>query len=493
MAGLELMGKTTRQLGVGVNVIFATQIVLVILVLAYCKDFARTIGVLPAAFFILGFLLAVWRWGRAVRNGAVTTGVCWSFWLIFLCITPLVEVALNSFPWPQNITGRLISNVVALLTLSTLALAAGEAIAESRVNDDSYFDSKMEHGSDVNNDDTNQDTLMILFSLLGLVFAAYTILKVGVSLFLSTRFDFSQYALPRLGNVTTSALILSFASTLTAICGVYWLLKIRRESKLKHVVWCLLTLPVALFLANPLVNPRFVAWAVLGAVGLTWLKFSKTSRAILILALPLGLVILFPALDYFRDNGPTRNSTTLGSLKALATNGDYDAFQMLGNVVSWTGQHGLQLGHQLLGVPLVFLPRSIWSGKPLPTGPMVSQDIGYGFTNLSSPLPSEGYVDFGIVGLVAICVFWGWMMVRLDKKMLESVPRPTADVTLSVVIFFAIYQVILLRGSLIGCSSRLFPAFLILLTLFATRRRAKDSTTVNSPKEADVSHLISSV
>jgi hypothetical protein len=468
-----LMSKTAQRRDIGVNPVLSTQILLIVLVLAYCPDFARTTGLLPAAFFILGFLLTLGRWGRAVKNGALTAGVCWSFWLIFLCITPLIEVSLNSFPWPQTITGRLISNILALLTLSTFALAVGEVIAEFRINDFSYFDNRLE--SDVaQNQRSTQDTLVKFFSVLGLLFAVYAIRKIGIGPFFTTRFDFTMQALPRLGNTTTAPLILAFASTLTGVCGVYWLTKLRRSVKVSSAMWILATLPVALFLANPLVNARFITWTLLGCIVLATLRFGKLSRSITILALPLALIILFPALDYFRDNGPTRNSTSLGSLKALTTNGDYDAFQMLGNVVAWTGQHGLQLGHQFIGVPLVFVPRSIWSGKPLPTGPMVSQDIGYGFTNLSSPLPSEGYIDFGIFGVIAFCMLWGWMMVRLDKRMLESLRQPNSELVTCIITFFAIYQVILLRGSLLGTIARLFPALLMIIFLAPLQRRRRN-------------------
>ncbi len=68
----------------------------------------------------------------------------------------------------------------------------------------------------------------------------------------------------------------------------------------------------------------------------------------------------------------------------------------------------------MLGTLLFWMPRSVWPDKPLDTGVMLAEYKEYGFTNLSSPLWGEFFIDFGWVGLVAGMLLVGYWARRLD-------------------------------------------------------------------------------
>jgi hypothetical protein len=79
------------------------------------------------------------------------------------------------------------------------------------------------------------------------------------------------------------------------------------------------------------------------------------------------------------------------------------------------------------------------------TGELVSSAQGQRFTDLSSPLAAEGYVDFGMVGVVCYAAILGLLIRRFDRNaptqsLLFSLFRP-----FGVLMFFFI-----MRGSLLS-------------------------------------------
>ncbi len=130
----------------------------------------------------------------------------------------------------------------------------------------------------------------------------------------------------------------------------------------------------------------------------------------------------------------------------------YDAFSNIMATVDYVQQNGLSWGYQLLGVLLFFIPRSIWTLKPLGTGQMIGQHLinvyHFNFDNLSNPLVSEAYINFGfpgvIFGAIALAViikrFFSWL---LGKHILKKY----------IAFYFAIYLMFLLRGDLLNATA----------------------------------------
>ena len=102
----------------------------------------------------------------------------------------------------------------------------------------------------------------------------------------------------------------------------------------------------------------------------------------------------------------------------------------------------------LLSALFFFVPRTVWPQKSIGTGGESAMYEGYPFINISSPLPSEFYVDFGMVGLVVLSTLFG---SSSDYAMtISCTPRHIGSVGQ---VFFATvagYIFIILRGSLVG-------------------------------------------
>lgn len=124
---------------------------------------------------------------------------------------------------------------------------------------------------------------------------------------------------------------------------------------------------------------------------------------------------------------------------------NYDAFANIMATIDYVGYNGYSQGHQLLSALLFFVPRSIWEGKPISTGQLVGEHLidvhGYNFSNLSNPVVSEGYINFGFFGVILGALVLAFVSVRL-LSWLKSEDYLKKIMAL----YFAIHLIFLLRG-----------------------------------------------
>jgi len=73
--------------------------------------------------------------------------------------------------------------------------------------------------------------------------------------------------------------------------------------------------------------------------------------------------------------------------------------------IKYSEIESITYGRQLVGALLFFVPRSIWPNKPVGSGHFVAENMlmtrySFWFTNISMPFPGEGYINFGILGII---------------------------------------------------------------------------------------------
>ena len=197
---------------------------------------------------------------------------------------------------------------------------------------------------------------------------------------------------------------------------------------------------------NPLALPRFTLGAELIIAGLVLFGAPLWVRMALLGLVPLLQVSVFPILsDLARGRGGGRR---WDPVTYLTSHGDFDGFQSTMNVVASVDSTGLQLGRQLASAVLFFLPGSMAPWKSPGTGVEGARFMGYGFTNISAPLPGEFYVDFGYPGLVLLTAGLAWMMAAADRQFGDG--RNGAGLGALLPAVGAGYVMILFRGSLVG-------------------------------------------
>jgi hypothetical protein len=182
-------------------------------------------------------------------------------------------------------------------------------------------------------------------------------------------------------------------------------------------------------------------------------------------ALVLALLVVFPYADTFR------NTTDIGAfdfqgVDPLVEKGDYDAFQQLLNAELYVAEEGHTFGRQALGTLLFWIPRRFWGDKPVHSGEIVSEAMGYSHTNRAMPLWGEAFLDGGLPLVLLAFVAYGFLSGALERGFVVE-HRDDSLIAVFVPVL-AGYQLFLLRGALMSAFAYLVP--IVALIAIATRR-----------------------
>lgn len=83
--------------------------------------------------------------------------------------------------------------------------------------------------------------------------------------------------------------------------------------------------------------------------------------------------------------------------------GHFDSYQ---SILSVLNSEIITYGNQLLGVLLFWVPRSIWSNKPIGSGAFMAEITNLDFSNISMNYFAEGYINFGVFGMFLFLLVW---------------------------------------------------------------------------------------
>lgn len=123
----------------------------------------------------------------------------------------------------------------------------------------------------------------------------------------------------------------------------------------------------------------------------------------------------------------------------------YDAFANIGATIDYIGYEGYAYGNQLLGAFFFFVPRGLWQDKPISTGQLVGEHLidTYDFTysNLSNPMVSEGYINFGIFGIILLA-----LLLAASINYLKTWLQSKDYLKMMMGFYFAIHLLFFLRG-----------------------------------------------
>ncbi|RMB57955.1 O-antigen polysaccharide polymerase Wzy [Dokdonia sinensis] len=207
---------------------------------------------------------------------------------------------------------------------------------------------------------------------------------------------------------------------------------------------------------NPLVEKRNALGPIYICLLFLGLPRLLNSNAKTLFFMFFSMIILFPLTAIFTHSDASlreilnKPSILLEEMKgggiASAFNTlNYDAFANIMATMDYVGYHGYSMGYQLLSAFLFFVPRSIWEAKPISTGQLVGEHLievhDFRYSNLSNPLVSEGYINFGFFGVLLAAFMLAFVCVRLlywlkSEDYLKKI----------MALYFAIHLVFLLRG-----------------------------------------------
>ena len=287
-------------------------------------------------------------------------------------------------------------------------------------------------------------------------------------------------------SVSGAALLGTFIGVPLAPCSLILLVMISdlrlrgmRKIAIKVLMWATVLLALAVF--NPVANARVGAGSYLAAILVAVGKSSKRLNLYMGSLFIAGMILVFPISDAFRNSSQIDNIDFTSS-STLVDKPDFDAFQQVANTVAAVDHYGFRWGKQLLGAALFWFPRSIWDNKPLSSGQVVGERVGYKMTNLSCPLWAEFYFDFGFPGVVAGFLLLGYLsselqrLSNLNEGGLFSYPKV-------LLCYLTGYQTYLLRGDLMNAVAYSSFAVLIIYITAYSRPVAAARQRLSKPKQ----------
>ena len=402
----------------------------------------------------------------------------WCYTYTFLGLAPLAQ--LREDFWPFSVP-RIDDTYVAAATLIVL-VGCGAFIGGAAFDNVRAVRRRQSagHTSDVVKQlFTINYPRAVVLSMIAIVIDIYFLSRLGWTIFLQSRTEVLDTQNDVWGQSSTFAMMRGAAATAPLVAFLA-LIRFRREAKSallrgknvsafvmgsNTVLLVVMGLVLAVIM-NPVSNARYLfgtaMLAVATAFGLfaTRQRFRYTACGFLV-----GMLLIFPLADAFRNSREAELKATNPIELLLA--GDYDSFAQLMNGYLVGARDGIVPMKQLSGVLLFWVPRTLWTTKPMDTGPYIAEGRGYFFTNLSAPLWIELYLN-GSWLLLAVGMFaLGFAIHRWDTRLDAELSRYRMPGLLACVLPF--YLMILLRGSLLQAAS--FLSCVVVFSAFVAQRK----------------------
>lgn len=225
---------------------------------------------------------------------------------------------------------------------------------------------------------------------------------------------------------------------------------------------------ITFILNNPITSSRFLSGAVyigllISAFNLSFFKGKRFDVLII-----FSIVIVFPLMYAFKMYSLEQILSPNVTLEINNYNSvDFDAYQMIGRTIRYVERYGYHFGGQLRSVLLFFVPRDILNIKGTPSGELVATIQNVSYTNLSSPIVAEGFIDFGVLGVVAYSFIFGKIAKFIDNKTYKYKNDFKKVYYIEIVFSFILgFFVFIYRGALQPTVLRLMGFFLFLILLY---------------------------
>jgi hypothetical protein len=423
----------------------------------------------PLAVTVLAAARFAWIIGSGERR--LFEIMFWAFTYPFMGLAPITEIRQQKWPIivPRS-DFTLVWPAVAIVLCGTSAFLLGvltNRFVESRSRRrGAAVTTAPTSAVDKQPADRNQ---LIDFSVRNKRVVILAAFAIALNLYYSYKVGFIQFAQRRedlkakitiVWPATALAIFVVAGTYMTLVTAWVSLMRFRREAKvaarwgrpessgtmrLNLVLLWILGIMMANTM-NPISNARYLSGTAMLAVAAGFGLFATAWRFRLsILGFTAALIMVFPVMDYFRYT-TTQNLDKANPLNAFVSP-DYDSFSNVVNGYLIAQREGIEVGRQFLGVMLFWVPRALWTDKPVDTGMYLAQSRGYPVVNLSAPLWIELYFNGGFIFLVIAMFALGYVLHAWDTRVDRQLAVFKMPSVLGSILPF--YMFILLRGSLL--------------------------------------------
>ena len=400
-------------------------------------------------------------------------GGFWIFAYVFMGVALLAQIAADRYPEQGTYSENVLVLSSFVILLGFLAYDVGRKLAGKAKSS-----SVGPRGATL----TISLTTTLLVAVFGLLFVGIAINRIGVDPFFSSRNAVDEALQGRRPGITERLIksedkaagqLFQNAVRVPVFVALYILLiagkagahrKWGAANRLAIFVFAGVLLLANLVVNNPIGSSRF--WMGLLAIGFGSVFLNPKRKHVFRISIVAFLTVFlfsFSALDAFRRTAVREYGLGASVPELLLSHLDYGMTKVTHETMVYVAENGHTVGRQMLGVVGLWIPRRIWSDKPIPTGALVNR----GFVNVASPLWAEGYIDFGFLGVVLLLGFYGWGSRRLDEIFLNT----SSGATTALMPLLVGYQFILIRGALMPAVGGLL--FLLVVARMCFKKGAK--------------------
>lgn len=382
--------------------------------------------------------------------------VHWYFIYVFLSVTPLFQYLSGYYAWSYHLSDTDYS-LGALIVLLWCAVYSISFRLKSKKSETVNYSTLPEHG-------------FIAPILLGLSVFSFAYLSYRVGGF-GNLFIRGEAWIDTAESIDT---ILSYLLRAIPALSLAILFTLKRNYHVKFSwLYIIAILPIVVVANYPVSLSRYWSGVIYLGLLITVLpaEFFRNRRfdffvlIIICVLFPLLYQLKFVSQDEFLSTAiPLFFSNYSDAFNAV----DFDAFSLLCRIVQYTNTEGLMLGRQLISVVFFFVPRAVFPIKGLPTGSLVATAQGASFTNLSAPIMAEGYVDFGIIGVILYSIVFSRIIRWFDDKAWTAYVNKELGLTYISVIypFLFGFLIFVMRGALQPTFLRVMGFFLFLMIIY---------------------------
>lgn len=415
-------------------------------------------------FIVVGFILiGALSLVNIVKDSRIisTNKFFWYFQFVFMCIAPLCQYLSGYFPWSVRIDdfdmeiAQLMEICWSVLYMSfyhRTKVKAGNRHIGVRIRNylivDRFF---------------SPVSLAIMFAC---AMAGFALLVKMIGFY--DLFFRSENTLD-IENSTINFIVRKFLTALPVmVCAVYLLVIRKKKSVL--MITAVVVLIFATVCSNfPTSTTRY--WMGTIFIGIIFVTIIRRKESRLVdYGIILGLLVAFPLFYWFKTMTITDffggSIKFFGIIESFNTI-DFDAFTLVARSVRYVRENGITWGQQLINIILFFIPRAIWESKPITTNVLIASSQNQTFTNLSCPLPAEGYVNFGWIGVIIYCFVYAKFNHYIDDVFWNRNTDNEISVINMAYPFLCVITLYINRGplqpSFIQTIALILPLFLIVL------------------------------
>ncbi|MBQ2904491.1 MAG: O-antigen polysaccharide polymerase Wzy [Clostridia bacterium] len=372
--------------------------------------------------------------------------VYWVFMYFFMYFAPLIQYLTSVYPWRGSLTDNdvlitnlviFLFNIVFIISMMTARRVKIKSITNANVT--KFLCSNFEFGK----------KFKILVTVVAVLMAVFSFSRTGLAGIAVSRVQATQVFY--LGSnsaikMIVESVIPAFLAYIVAEAAQSTIAK--KENPIRFII-LFAALLICFF---PTSLPRYKTVTIYGTVFLVLFpKLRKGAKFFWLFI--IAMFFMFPLMNSFR------HILSMESFRSVFENGfmsvyveaDYDAYRMLSSAIKYVSRFGIKWGFQLLGVFLFFVPSAVWGGKPGGSGAMlIRSEFGNDVaSNVSCPFIGEGYLNFGIPGVIFFAVFLGVAICKMDMGYWRT-NKDKEYIAFSPYLFMMFMILFMLRGDLLS-------------------------------------------